>query len=321
MDHEPTVTRVHVVVPVWNGSRFVSALLDALSQQNVPAGIEVLWVFVDDGSTDDTARVLDDHRHPQLRIVRHAENRGRAAACNSGAAFGQAGLLAIIDVDCVPGPMWLQGHLEQIRKGHAVSFGPVTACGDEFWSAYQRKVAKDRADRAVSGDFSAMTTANVIMRADVFAAAGGFDIAYARYGFEDRDLINRLLIEGLPMAYASQAAVMHRLDTSLAEVCRKMEDAGQFTAPLYRERHPVQYAASAFVRYDWHACGNVRRALLDALLPGRSAIARTSARLLTTSWLPFTAKTTLARISQALAYYAGSRKTRDLPRDKTTARV
>jgi glycosyltransferase involved in cell wall biosynthesis len=78
-------------------------------------------VVVDDGSTDDTvARVepyLDD---PRVELVRR-ENGGAAAARNTGIAWGQAPLVAMIDSDDLYMPEYLE------RMGAALDADPGAA--------------------------------------------------------------------------------------------------------------------------------------------------------------------------------------------------
>ncbi|MFT4213956.1 MAG: glycosyltransferase family 2 protein [Microbacterium sp.] len=67
---------VSVVVPVFNPGAYMEPLLQSLDRQSMPAGqFEV--VFVDDGSTDGTAALLDGWcaSHPHAMVI-HQENHG-----------------------------------------------------------------------------------------------------------------------------------------------------------------------------------------------------------------------------------------------------
>jgi glycosyltransferase involved in cell wall biosynthesis len=59
--------------------------LDALTSQSVPP-LEV--IVVDDASTDDSARIVDDYgrNQPLVRLIRHEQNRGVNAALTTGLA-------------------------------------------------------------------------------------------------------------------------------------------------------------------------------------------------------------------------------------------
>jgi glycosyltransferase involved in cell wall biosynthesis len=95
----PTVA---VVIPAYNHARFLAAAIDSALAQ-VPPAAEV--IVVDDGSTDDTPRVMGAYAG-RVRAVRQ-ENRGVSAARNAGAALASADLLAFLDADDV----WLPDKL------------------------------------------------------------------------------------------------------------------------------------------------------------------------------------------------------------------
>ena len=67
-----------VIIPAWNEADRVGATVAAASK--LP-GADIL-VVVDDGSGDDTAAVA---AAAGARVVRHARNRGKAAAMETGA--------------------------------------------------------------------------------------------------------------------------------------------------------------------------------------------------------------------------------------------
>lgn len=303
---------IDVVVPVKDGAARLPELMACLSQLQMPPGMAMRWYFVDDGSNDASHAFLVGRQDPQLSVLHHPENRGRAAACNTGAAAGSGDFLLILDVDCMPRSTLLLEHMQQMNEGKDVSFGPVRAAGDDFWSRYQCLVADTRERRALAGDFSALTTANMLIRRRLFDAVGGFDSAYARYGFEDRDLINRLAAAGAAFGYAARAVVEHRLDGDLAAACRKMESAGCSTAPLYRARYLEQYQRSAFAKVDYRLSGPGRRLLLNGLSSLRRPLISGSSAVLHYIPVPFRMKLFVVRVAEALSYYAGTRQ-QELP--------
>src|SRR5260221_8617278 len=77
----PRYPKVSVVVASYNGSRTLKACLDSLERLNYP-DYEV--ILVDDGSTDETPRIVLSH--PKVRYFRHETNLGLSTARNSGIA-------------------------------------------------------------------------------------------------------------------------------------------------------------------------------------------------------------------------------------------
>jgi glycosyltransferase involved in cell wall biosynthesis len=92
---------VSVVVPVYNGERFLGACLESVFAQTWQA-IDV--VAVDDGSTDGSADVMT--RFPDLRCLAQS-NQGVAAARNRGIHAARGEIIALIDQD----DLWLPGKI------------------------------------------------------------------------------------------------------------------------------------------------------------------------------------------------------------------
>lgn len=94
-DDRPVVS---VIMPVYNGARWLAAAVESVLAQTL-SNIELL--IVDDGSTDDTARIAGQFaaRDPRVRLLRHASNRGQAAARNLAIANARGRWIAPVDAD------------------------------------------------------------------------------------------------------------------------------------------------------------------------------------------------------------------------------
>ena len=81
------------VVPVYNGGEFIQRALDSiLGQSHEPAKI----VVVDDGSTDDTPRIVS--RYKDVTMLRQP-NKGVSAARNRGLEAVQTEIVCFVDAD------------------------------------------------------------------------------------------------------------------------------------------------------------------------------------------------------------------------------
>jgi glycosyltransferase involved in cell wall biosynthesis len=74
---------ISVVIPNYNHGEYIGAQLDALTAQSV-LPLEV--IVVEDASTDDSARILEEYArlHPLVRLIRHDRNQGVNAALTTG---------------------------------------------------------------------------------------------------------------------------------------------------------------------------------------------------------------------------------------------
>lgn len=93
--------RVAVVLPVFNGERYVAEAVESVLAQTL-ADFEL--VVIDDGSTDGTARVLSGFPDQRLRVTRLPARQGLVHALNRGIAQSSAPLIARMDADdvCLP---------------------------------------------------------------------------------------------------------------------------------------------------------------------------------------------------------------------------
>jgi glycosyltransferase involved in cell wall biosynthesis len=92
---------VSVVIPVYNGERFLSAAIDSAFAQDYHP-IEV--IVVNDGSTDRSAEIV--HGFPKVQYI-HQSNQGPSAAKNTGIAAARGEYVAFLDQDDV----WLPNKL------------------------------------------------------------------------------------------------------------------------------------------------------------------------------------------------------------------
>ncbi|WP_431856262.1 glycosyltransferase family 2 protein [Azospirillum sp.] len=97
-DREPV--RLSVVIPVLNESENVLPLLDEIERALAPLG-SFEAIFVDDGSTDDTAAILAQAvaEGRPVRLLRHRRRSGQSAAVRTGAKAARAVWVGTLDGD------------------------------------------------------------------------------------------------------------------------------------------------------------------------------------------------------------------------------
>lgn len=103
-----------ILVPTYNQAQYLPAALDSLLAQTFTD-----WeaVVVNDGSTDDTAAVLDAYarRDPRIRAV-HKENGGTASALNEALRQSKGQWIGWLSSDDLFEPDKLAVHVEAIRQ-------------------------------------------------------------------------------------------------------------------------------------------------------------------------------------------------------------
>jgi glycosyltransferase involved in cell wall biosynthesis len=111
------VPTISVVVPCYNGGRFLDQLLASLRAQTF-RDFEI--VIVNDGSTDRATQEKLAALDPAIRVI-HQENRGLSAARNAGFAAARADLVMALDCDDQLAPTYLAETLAALQ-----SAGPET---------------------------------------------------------------------------------------------------------------------------------------------------------------------------------------------------
>lgn len=93
MKHAPTVS---VVIPVYNGQRYVSQAIDSMLAQTFR---DFELILVDDASTDGSLDILRSYSDSRVRVERNDRNLGLAPTHNVGLALARGRYIAVLDHD------------------------------------------------------------------------------------------------------------------------------------------------------------------------------------------------------------------------------
>jgi GT2 family glycosyltransferase len=270
-----------VVIPNWNGARWLPGCLDSVGRQTRPPADVVV---VDNGSVDGSRELLAE-RYPDVRVLALERNRGFAAAANRGIEVVDTEAVALVNTDVVLEPDWLarmQGVLERPGVG-AVACKMVDLkdprrlydAGDvlrrDGVCEQRGRFEADDGRFDAPGEVFAACAGAALYRRSAVLAAGGFDERFFAY-LEDVDLGLRLRLAGWRCRY-EPAVARHAGQGS----------AGQLSRPpaAWVERNTLLLVAKAFparwlplvgyrqAGWAWHA---LRRRRLRAHLEGAAAV-------------------------------------------------
>jgi len=123
-----TYPRVSVVMPVFSREEYIVSAIDSVLMQSFK---DFELIIVDDGSTDSTVEIIKQYDDPRIRLIQHEENKGVAAARNTGYRNAIGELIAISDSDDV-------NHVERLLKQVSVldansDIDVVSCCYQEFY--------------------------------------------------------------------------------------------------------------------------------------------------------------------------------------------
>ncbi|MBX3025825.1 glycosyltransferase family 2 protein [bacterium] len=162
---------VSVIIPTCDRPLLLRrALASVCAQTRPPTEI----IVVDDGRAAAAPRALDD---PAVRVVRNDHARGASGARNCGAARARGPLLAFLDDDDDWLPTYLASALARIAAdGLDVLCTDILYVDDEDGSERPGKAAPAALDPAAFLTRNpGLVGSNIILRAAVFRAVGGFD--------------------------------------------------------------------------------------------------------------------------------------------------
>ena len=187
---------VSVVIPVYNGERFLKESLESVFTQTFH---DYEIVCVDDGSTDGSSALLKQYG-TRVRVIQQA-NAGQSAARNEGVRQAAGAFVAFLDQD----DRWYPSKLaQQVAVLTAEPDVVLVHCNYDRMDGDGRVLVAgaalvEKASALASplgrliGEALVFPSAMMVRR-DVFQRVGGFDPELR--GFEDFDLIARLKQQG-----------------------------------------------------------------------------------------------------------------------------
>ncbi len=186
---------VSVVIPTKGRWHLLSAaaLPSALEQ----SGVHHEVIVVDDGSTDETPERLAAIDDPRLVVVRHDVSRGVARARNAGIASSRGRWVSFLDDDDLWAPEKLAAQLEAaqaVDATFAYAGGGGLDASHRFLFAVAPPDPATVREALLRWNVIWCGCSNVVARAEVVRALGGFDEKL--FQLADWDLWIRLALAG-----------------------------------------------------------------------------------------------------------------------------
>ena len=107
---------VSVIIPNFNGKKYLKDCLDALLRQDFPS-FEI--VVVDNGSKDGSVQYLG-RNYPQVRLIALEENTGFCGAVNVGIHTSQAKYILLLNNDTIVQKGFIQALVRDIKRSPAI---------------------------------------------------------------------------------------------------------------------------------------------------------------------------------------------------------
>src|SRR3974390_3029028 len=120
-----TPIRYSVVVPFYNEQENIPTLYMKITEVMYSIGGPYEMVFVDDGSKDNSYRVLSDiYEHDRrVNVVRLRRNFGQTAALKAGFDFARGEVVISMDGDLQHDPAEIPAFIAKIHEGYDIVSG------------------------------------------------------------------------------------------------------------------------------------------------------------------------------------------------------
>lgn len=188
---------VSVILPVWNGVKFVARAVASVLAQTYP---HFELIIVDDGSTDGSRELLSAERDPRISLHwRNGTGDGPAAARNVGLKAAKGSFVGFIDQDDQWLPEKLARQLAALREHPRWAMCHTSLRVITHDEVSHPDLFKEHPQLPVMGGFAELFDCNFVMmptpllRKSVVDALGGFDERL--YGTDDYHLWLRLTLE------------------------------------------------------------------------------------------------------------------------------
>jgi GT2 family glycosyltransferase len=229
---------VSIVIACLNGAATLGAALASLVAQAWDRPFEIL--LADNGSTDASVAIFEAEAraHPglRMRVVDARAERGKSFALNTAirAAAGRA--ILFCDADDTVAPGWLAA------MGRALGRHPFVAARIDLralspaWTVSSRVIAQESRLNRLPHPPHALVAGGATLgfTREVFAAAGGFDPAFAV--MEDIDFCVRAHLAGFELVFVPEAVYHYRFRGD-PEAIRRQSYAYAYYRALLRRRY------------------------------------------------------------------------------------
>jgi glycosyltransferase involved in cell wall biosynthesis len=188
-----------IVITNRNYGRFVGEAISSALAQRYPA-LDVL--VVDDGSTDDSIEIIEQH---PVRLIR-STGKGVIHARNLGACHARGDVMMFLDADDMLDVEYVarcHDALAQAPRHVAYAYTQMRMFGTEERVWESRPFS---ARRLLAGNF---VNAAALMRRGVFMAIGGYNPRFT-LGWEDYELWVRMLDRGYSGAFVPEPLLLYR---------------------------------------------------------------------------------------------------------------
>ena len=202
-------TMLSIVMPAYNEQRTIARAVVEVLHTELPCPFEL--IVVDDGSTDGTAEILAELKHPRATVVKHPRNLGKGAALQTGAAVARGTHFIPFDADLEYDPADLARMLVPVMRGRCeVVYGVRLGGTHTRYQSYRHALGNRALTLAASVMYNAsLSDIHTCLKLVPVALFRELDLTEDGFGL-DTEITAKLLSRGIspfevPVSYHSRS--------------------------------------------------------------------------------------------------------------------
>ena len=220
--------KITVILCTHNRARTLATALESIAVQNISESVGWDIVVVDNNSSDETRRVVEDfqRRYPDRFSYFFEKQQGISHARNTGIREAHGEILAFMDDDETAAPDWIQNLTANLHNGEWSGAGgrilPQWNCPRPRWLSDRSVLTMAPLAMFDLGTKDGPLTespfgANMAFRKEVFNTCGGFRTDLGRIGKgmlsgEDSEFGRRVIAAGRRLRYEPSAVTYHPVE-------------------------------------------------------------------------------------------------------------
>ena len=214
------MNKVTVVIPNYNGEKYLKGCLDSIAPSVQNAAITYDIIVVDDASTDSSREIIKSY--PDVKLIEQKENGGFSTSVNAGIKASETPYVILLNNDTIAKPGFVQSLYNAIKKDNkrfSVSASMRTwddeniidSAGDIYCAlGWTRARGRGKSAAGFSKSCKVFSTCAgaAIYRKEIFDIIGYFDPLHFMY-LEDLDVCWRAMLAGYNNTYDPTAIIKH----------------------------------------------------------------------------------------------------------------
>jgi glycosyltransferase involved in cell wall biosynthesis len=224
--------KISVIMPVYNGERFLRAAIESVLQQTFS---DFEFLIIDDGSNDNTARIIGEYADKRIKYFRNEKNSGLPFTLNRGVELAKAKYIARMDADDISLPSRFGKQVDILDADNKIAF---VDCIMQYVDENDKIIERTNAIQIHFEDIKKeMPRSNCLGHSSIMIRSSLLQhYRYENVGNEDYELWLRILADGNQMYKINEVLLLYRIH------------AGSYTLDAHKKG--IQFFRQA--RSKWH---------------------------------------------------------------------